>query len=89
MNTENELKFFYCYSPQLYKFLKQEREFRYICTGINPKTNKRFWQFLGTEKLNNALEEYKQLQVQGQWNLRTNLTLISTTPKIVVEKEVK
>lgn len=50
-------RFFYCYSPVLYRFLR-ESGVKYICTGLNESTMRQFWQFERNEKLNDLLTEY-------------------------------
>ncbi|MEK5398434.1 hypothetical protein [Paenibacillus sp. FSL K6-2859] len=58
MFSENE--FFYCYSMKLFKFLRMDREFSFICSGLHEKTMQKFWQFKRTEELNRALLEFSQ-----------------------------
>lgn len=53
----NEREFFYCYSPNLYKFLR-DRGVTYICTGLNENTMRQFWQYRRTDRLNELLAEY-------------------------------
>lgn len=50
-------KYFYCYSPTLYRFLR-EKGVQYICTGLNESTMRQFWQFERTDHLNALLTEY-------------------------------
>ncbi len=50
-------RFFYCYSPVLYRFLR-ESGVKYICTGLNESTMRQFWQFERNDKLNDLLTEY-------------------------------
>jgi len=57
MNRE----YYYCYSTNLFKFLRLEKGFRYICSGLNEKTLRKFWQFERTEELGEALVEYKEI----------------------------
>ncbi|AND39603.1 hypothetical protein A361_10800 [Cytobacillus oceanisediminis 2691] len=52
-----ENRFFYCYSPVLYRFLR-ESGVKYICTGLNESTMRQFWQFERNDKLNDLLTEY-------------------------------
>ena len=51
-------KYFYCYSWPLKEFLINNGESS-VVAGIHPKTNKKYWVFEGTEKLNNLLTEWK------------------------------
>jgi len=55
MKTTNE--FFYCYSPVLYRFLR-DKGAKYICTGLNEKTMRQFWQYKQTPSLNGLLDTY-------------------------------
>ncbi|MEW8987791.1 MAG: hypothetical protein AB2401_12480 [Bacillus sp. (in: firmicutes)] len=52
-----ENRFFYCYSPPLYRFLKQAG-IKYVCTGLNESSMRQFWQFERNDKLNELLTEY-------------------------------
>ena len=48
-------KIFYCYSKPLKDYLVENGE-RYIIKAIHEKTQKKYWAFMGTEKLNQLLE---------------------------------
>jgi hypothetical protein len=52
-------EFFYCYSPNLYRFLKDNKQ-RYICRGLNERTLKPFWQYRQTEELSELLTMYTE-----------------------------
>lgn len=54
MNTS---EFFYCYSTNLHDFLRRNGH-RYICTGLNEHTHRKFWQYRRTDDLNRLLAEY-------------------------------
>lgn len=56
----NEKDFFYCYSTNLFRFLKLERKINYNCSGLHEFTMCKFWQFKRDEELNQALVEYRQ-----------------------------
>ncbi|MCG5252608.1 hypothetical protein [Brevibacillus agri] len=58
-HAANSREFFYCYSPNLYEFLKRNG-LRYICTGLHEKTLRKFWQYRRDERLNGLLAEYEQ-----------------------------
>lgn len=47
-------RYFYCYSYPLKAFLV-ENGLRYIANSINANTQKKFWVFEGTDKLNHLL----------------------------------
>ena len=53
------MKYFYCYSPNLFKHFKQNG-LKFIATGINEKTKRRFWQFESNNTLTYYLEEYRK-----------------------------
>lgn len=55
----DEREYFYCYSTNLFKYLKIEKKFNYICCGLHEKTLSKFWQFKRTEDLEIALQEYR------------------------------
>jgi len=48
--------YFFAYSIDLRHALKR-RGFRYVCTGLHPKTKRQFWLFERTAELNAALDE--------------------------------
>jgi hypothetical protein len=52
-------EFFYCYSTNLYHFLKANGQ-RYICTGLHEKTRRQFWQFRKTAEVSRLLDEYDE-----------------------------
>lgn len=58
MNRAKEQKYFYCYSRNLKNRLLDEGE-RFICVGINERSNKRFWLFEQSEKLSEVLSDWK------------------------------
>lgn len=58
MTNTNDL--FFCYSINLYDFLKKEKQLSYILTGKHIKTDKQFWVFNKNKILLDALDEYKE-----------------------------
>ena len=52
------MKYYYCYSYPQKEFLKKYG-LRYIAAALNASTNKRYWLFEGTEKLNSLLQEWR------------------------------
>lgn len=58
MTNTNEL--FFCYSINLYNFLKKDKQLNYILTGKHIKTDKQFWVFNKNQILLDALDEYKE-----------------------------
>ena len=57
----NENINFYCYSNRLNYFL-MSLKFRYISVGINKNTNKKYWVFEKSAKLDDAISLYKSLK---------------------------
>lgn len=60
-NTEKEFSkddLFFCYSPNLKKFLCKEKNIQYIAKGINSETKKTYWLFIKTDNLSLALTEW-------------------------------
>lgn len=58
MTNTNDL--FFCYSINLYNFLKKDKQLNYILTGKHIKTDKQFWVFNKNQILLDALDEYKE-----------------------------
>lgn len=52
---------FYCYSDRLFCWLKALR-FRYKWHGINSSTNKDFWTYEKSEKLDEAINLYNSMK---------------------------
>lgn len=50
-------EFFYCYSTNLHDFLRKNGH-RFICTGLNEHTMRKFWQYRRTADLTRLLAEY-------------------------------
>ncbi|RUT43265.1 hypothetical protein EJP82_20840 [Paenibacillus anaericanus] len=65
MNTLNKHDFFYCYSLELFKFLKFQKNIDYVCTAYHERTHNKFWQFAGTDELQDAISEYRKLNKNG------------------------
>ena len=53
--------YFYCYSARLKRALLAHG-FRYICVGVNCRTDTRFWLFEATEELNDYKDHYYQAE---------------------------
>lgn len=51
-------KYYYCYSYPQKKYLMDNGEY-VIVKGINPNSQKRYWVFERSDKLNNLLTEWK------------------------------
>lgn len=52
---------FYCYSNRLSYFL-MSLKFRYVSVGINKNTNKKYWVFEKSEKLDDAISLYNSVK---------------------------
>ncbi|AUM66385.1 hypothetical protein C0R09_18705 [Brevibacillus laterosporus] len=63
-HEDNSREYFYCYSPNLYEFLKR-KGLRYICSGLHEKTLRKFWQYRRDDKLDGSLAEYERNKPQG------------------------
>ncbi|MEK4509354.1 hypothetical protein [Paenibacillus sp. FSL K6-2524] len=59
MNNDNQ-GFFFCYSENLFKFLRQGRNIKYICVGLHVESHCKFWLFKRDPELIQALDEYRQ-----------------------------
>jgi hypothetical protein len=55
-------EFFFCYNKQLFTFLHDIKNIDYITIAIHPKTKRTYSMFYKSETLQNALDEYKQIQ---------------------------
>lgn len=51
-------QYFYCYSWPLKEFLISNGQIS-IVSGKHPSTNKKYWVFEGTERLNTLLTEWR------------------------------
>ncbi len=51
--------FYYCYSANLYEFLRDHNQ-RYICVGLNENTLRKFWQYARTPELDRLLTEWQR-----------------------------
>lgn len=52
------MEYFYCYDKSLMKFLRYEYNFKFVCTGLHPKSKDQFWQFTSTPELHTAVKEF-------------------------------
>lgn len=59
--NEEDVNLFPCYSIALMKFLTEQKKIRYKITGINQNTMKTFYVFIDNEKLNNCINQYKEI----------------------------
>lgn len=59
-NEINKTDCFYCYSAKLRKFI-DINGIHWIGKGVNKNTNKPYWIFSRSNKLNELIEKYKEL----------------------------
>lgn len=60
----NKNDFFFCYSLELSNFLRGKK-IEFITIAQNPHTSKLFTLFPKSDRLNTAIQEYKQLNKQN------------------------
>lgn len=63
MNINKDSEYFYCYSTNLFKYLKLEKKIKYVCSALHEKTFNKFWLFKRDDELNKALTEYVERNV--------------------------
>ena len=51
-------RYFYCYSYPLKEFFVNHG-LSYVTAAVNQSTNKRYWLFEGTDKLNDLLNQWR------------------------------
>lgn len=49
--------FFYCYSTNLHNLLRS-KEIRFVCSGLNENTMRKFYQYYRTAEFEGVLAEY-------------------------------
>jgi hypothetical protein len=57
--------FFFCYSKELHNHI-QRHNINYVCAAYHETTYRKFWLYIRTEQLANALKQYKQLNKSNQ-----------------------
>jgi hypothetical protein len=55
------LSFFYCYDKKLARWLLDENELKYNCTGYHTKSSDQFWQFTKSDELQKALDQFNEM----------------------------
>lgn len=58
---------YFCYSFNLHRFLKNEKEIFHINCGVNKTTKKTWFSYLKTEALNSALKEWTERKRIGKY----------------------
>lgn len=56
-----ENNYFYCYSNKLHYFLIS-MSFIYVTSGVNGNTNKQYWTYDKSNKLDDAIELYNSIK---------------------------
>lgn len=56
-----ENNIFYCYSVRLQNFLASMK-FQYVSISINHNTNKKYWTYIKSEKLDSAIQMYNSIK---------------------------
>lgn len=52
--------FYFCYSDKLLKFLRYEKDLKFLITARHIETNNQFWLFNRTQELEDALTEWSK-----------------------------
>lgn len=66
-------QFFFCYDANLSYYLKYHKGFNYITKAINPNSNKIFWLYWRSEKLNQSIKEFFKVSKNGVKTPANNL----------------
>lgn len=61
MSYHDNIKFFYCYNPELSNFLTQQGE-KYITKAISYNKKEVYTMFFRTPELSNLIDQYKKLK---------------------------
>ena len=61
-----ENNYFYCYSKRMNFFL-MALKFKYVSVGVNSNTNKKYWVYNKSEKLDSAIELYNSVKHKYNW----------------------
>lgn len=61
-NATNDADAFVCHSVRLMKFLTGQKGFRYIVVGLNTRTKDKFWAFVKSPELQDALDEWQDMR---------------------------
>lgn len=56
---------YFCYSLNLHRFLKDEKEIYHVNCGVNKKTGRMWFTYFKTDFLDTALKEWTQRKVQN------------------------
>lgn len=61
-NIYENIKFYYCYSADISKFLRYECKIPFITKALHPKTYKPYTMFFRTPELEEGLKLYHELK---------------------------
>lgn len=62
----NSDELFFCYSPNLYKFLRYKKDIMPIGIKVNQKTHKKYSIFVKSPDLQACLDEWKNNKITGK-----------------------
>lgn len=62
--NKNKVKLFICYSSKLTRFLKRHGV-KYSAVGLNPNNYKKFYVFIGCDKLNALLNVWSKIKLKN------------------------
>lgn len=61
----DEVEVFVCHSYPLKTFLTKSKGLRYIVVGLNPNSKDKFWAFVKCDRLQEALDEWRDTKPRG------------------------
>jgi len=72
VNTDvfNQDELFFCYSPNLYKFLRYKKDVEPIDIKVNRRTHKKYSVFIKSPELQTYLDEWKNNKINGDFAIR-------------------
>lgn len=73
IQTNQDTVFYYCYSPNLYKFLRWYKKIEPIDIGVHRITNKKYSIFIKCDILQKALIQWRQNKVTGNLAIPTQM----------------
>jgi len=70
INEFSQDELFFCYSPNLYKFLRYKKDIEPIDIKVNRRTHKKYSVFIKSPELQNCLDEWKANKTNGIFAIR-------------------
>jgi hypothetical protein len=58
----SHINYFFCYDSELSRYLKFEKGFSFITSALHPKSIRLFYLYKRDDKLNEAINEYMQME---------------------------